>query len=85
VQEQWKLFADKFGSEITALVDAPIEKLAEVDKKTAELVRAFREGKFGYIPGGAGVYGIPVPPGKNAEAKYYERRQSSLGDFGKKK
>ncbi|MBU3958202.1 MAG: TIGR00375 family protein [Nanoarchaeota archaeon] len=85
VQEQWKLFASKFGSEITALVDAPVEKLAEVDKKTAELVRAFREGKFSYIPGGAGVYGIPVPPGKKAEVKYFENRQSSLEDFSRKR
>jgi len=87
VQEQWKLFASKFGNEITALIDTPVEKLAEVDRKTAELVRAFRKGEFNYIPGGAGVYGIPVPPGKKAETKYYEQsqraEQKSLGDFKK--
>lgn len=88
VQEQWKLFANKFGNEITALIDTPVDKLAEIDKKTAELVKAFREGKFSYIPGGAGVYGIPIPPGKKAETKYFEQsqkaEQKSLGDFGEK-
>ncbi len=83
VQEQWKVFVNKFGNEITALIDTPVEKLAETDRKTAEFIKAFREGKFSYVPGGAGVYGIPVPPGKKAEVKYYESVQKSLGDFKK--
>ncbi len=76
VQEHWKAFVNKFGNEITALIDIPTEKLAEVDKKTAELVNAFRKGEFNYIPGGAGVYGIPVPPGERVNVKYYDSSQA---------
>ena len=81
VQDMWRVYVDRFGNEITALIDTPIEELNKIDPKTAELVRLFREDKFRYVPGGAGVYGIPVPPNKPFEVKYYEARQKGLGEF----
>ncbi len=84
VQDLWKEFVKAFGSEIKALIDTPIGELEKIHKPTAGLVQAFREGKFRYIPGGAGVYGIPVPPGKPFEIKYFESKQASLSSFSKK-
>jgi len=72
VQEMWRLFINRFGNEIDVLTSIPIPQLEEVDKKTAEMVQLFREDKFSYIPGGAGAYGIPVPPGKEAKIKVWD-------------
>jgi uncharacterized protein (TIGR00375 family) len=72
VQERWRTFIKRFGNEITVLTATPISALEEVDKKTAEMIQLFREDKFNYIPGGAGEYGIPVPPGKKAKMKVWD-------------
>lgn len=71
VQEIWNLFIRKFGNEITILTTIPTSDLEEIDKKTADMVQLFRENRFNYIPGGAGEYGIPVPPGKEAKMKVW--------------
>lgn len=84
VQSLWREFVDKFGNEINVLIDAKIEDIEKVHKKTADLVKLFREDKFQYIPGGAGVYGIPVPPGKKVNIDFYKHRQKGLEDFVKK-
>jgi PHP family Zn ribbon phosphoesterase len=81
VQDLWKAFINRFGNEITVLADVPEEELLKVHGRTAELIAAFRADKFRWIPGGAGIYGVPVPPGKRAEIKYFESRQKSLSDF----
>jgi uncharacterized protein (TIGR00375 family) len=67
VQVVWENFTHKFGSEITILLHTPISELKEIEPKTAEMVHLFRNNQFKYIPGGGGVYGIPVPPGKKLE------------------
>jgi len=72
VQEMWRKFISRFGNEITALINTPIDQLSEVHPKTAELIAAFRQNKFSYVPGGGGFYGIPVPPGKNATMKIWK-------------
>lgn len=72
VQEIWRLFINKFGNEIEVLTSIPISQLEEIDKKTAEMILLFREDKFSYVPGGAGEYGIPVPPGKEAKIKVWD-------------
>ncbi|VVB73587.1 Uncharacterised protein [uncultured archaeon] len=72
VQEMWRLFINKFRNEISVLTTAPISELESVDKRTAEMIRLFREDKFSYIPGGAGEYGVPVPPGKDAKMKVWD-------------
>ena len=67
VQAVWEKFTHKFGNEITILLHTPISELKEIEPKTAEMVHLFRNNEFRYIPGGGGVYGIPVPPGKKLE------------------
>jgi len=71
VQSLWRRFIDRFGSEINALLHAPINELSEIHSDTAELVELFRAGRFRYIPGGGGVYGVPVPPGKKLEMNFW--------------
>jgi uncharacterized protein (TIGR00375 family) len=72
VQDMWRLFIKRFGTEITVLTTASISELEGVDRKTAEMIQLFREDRFSYIPGGAGEYGIPVPPGKEAKMKVWD-------------
>lgn len=81
VQEVWKVFVNRFDSEIKVLLEAGEEELAKVDPKVAEHIKFFREGKIEYMPGGAGVYGKLLPPGKKAELKVYRFRQKGIGDF----
>ncbi|MFQ6009713.1 MAG: TIGR00375 family protein [Candidatus Aenigmatarchaeota archaeon] len=81
VQDLWRQLVDSFGSEIKVLIEVPIEDIAKIDQGTSELISAFRNGKFRYIPGGAGVYGIPIPPGKKLEIKYYEHKQKNLSEY----
>jgi len=71
VQSLWRRFIDRFGSEINALLRAPINELSEIHASTAELVELFRADRFRYVPGGGGVYGIPVPPGKKLEMNFW--------------
>ncbi|MFH1224549.1 MAG: TIGR00375 family protein [Candidatus Diapherotrites archaeon] len=94
VQGLWKDFVERFGNEISALIDAPVEELAEVNADAAKKINAFRKGWVFYIPGGGGKYGTPVigdSPGdlerrrKEAEQglkkKNPARGQRTLGDF----
>lgn len=81
ITEIWKRFVEKFGDEITVLIDAPIEELRKVDPKVAAYVEAFRDEKIENIPGGAGEYGKLVPLGKKAEINYYKYRQKTLGEY----
>ena len=81
VQDTWKEFVRRFGNEIRVLLEVPVDEIRRVNAKTGDLISAFREGKYRYIPGGAGVYGVPVPPGKEFEIKYYKHRQKNLAEF----
>lgn len=92
VQEVWKKFVDAFGTEIHALLDAPLHELREVDHKVAENIESFRNGCVVYYPGGGGKYGIPFIC-KNEEDKQMKlleiaemekgknKGQKTLGDF----
>jgi PHP family Zn ribbon phosphoesterase len=60
VQNTWNQFIERFGSEITVLVDAPIEELKEVNPLVASKVNSFRKGLVIYLPGGGGEYGKPI-------------------------
>lgn len=78
VQEMWKKYADKFGTEINALLNAEINELEKIDKNIAKYIQLFRESKIEFIPGGAGVYGKLLKPGE----KYtIEKKQKSLSEF----
>lgn len=81
VQQEWKRFVERFGNEIKILLGVGEEKLEEVNPKVAEFIGYFREGKIKYVPGGGGVYGQLVPPGKAVEIKEFKGRQLKLGEF----
>jgi len=81
VQTLWNAYVKEFGNEIQVLTKTPIEDLKRIHARTGELIELFRENKFRYIPGGGGVYGVPVPPGKKFELKYFKHRQKTLADF----
>ena len=85
VQSVWNDFISRFGSETRVLLDEDIPDLAKIDGGVAEYIRYFRENRINYIPGGAGVYGKLLPPGKRYEMRYYEFRQKGLGDFLRRK
>ncbi|MEM3369393.1 MAG: TIGR00375 family protein [Candidatus Micrarchaeia archaeon] len=72
VQEIWRKYIESFGTEIDILIKAEINDLERIDKKVSELISSFRDNRFKYIPGGAGQYGIPVPPGKKASYKVWK-------------
>ena len=60
VQQRWLAIVEKFGDEITALVDAKEQELLEADKAVGEKIIAFRNELVLYIPGGGGQYGVPI-------------------------
>ncbi|MHA2141838.1 MAG: endonuclease Q family protein [Candidatus Thorarchaeota archaeon] len=51
-----------FGPETTILTETPLEDLAEVNLKLSVMIRSYRDGTIGYIPGGGGRYGTMVAP-----------------------
>jgi len=57
VKGAWEILVDKFGSEVTVLLDAELEGIDGVDPAVVHAVRMFREGKVRVIPGGGGQYG----------------------------
>lgn len=60
VQSRWLRIVEKFGNEISVLVDAKESELLEADREIGEKIIAFRKGLVLYIPGGGGDYGRPI-------------------------
>ncbi len=58
----WERFLREFGSEISVLVDAPVEELAKIHEDVAKAVWAYRNRKLVVIPGGGGKYGEILLP-----------------------
>ncbi len=64
VQELWDSLLAAFGSEVTVLVDAPLDALREPShhggdlSKVVEAIEAFRAGHIRILPGGGGRYGV---------------------------
>lgn len=81
VQTKWEDFVKKFGNEIKILIETDITELMKLDEKIAEMIKAFRDNKIDYVPGGGGVYGKILPPGKKPKIEYYKFKQKSLSDF----
>ena len=48
---------NELGTEFGIIVDAPIEKIKKSDEKIATVIKAIRENKINYTPGGGGTYG----------------------------
>lgn len=84
VQDTWKEFVDASGSEIGVLLNAGLVELNKISPKVVEYIRYFRDDRIKYIPGGAGVYGKLLPPGKEVKMKTCDSIQKGLTDFLKK-
>jgi uncharacterized protein (TIGR00375 family) len=78
VNELWALLVEKFGSEISVLVDSPIEKIREVNLPTAEKIKLFRDDRFSIIEGGGGKYGEIIFQ-ENKESRDSEISKVNLG------
>ncbi|MEM2878402.1 MAG: TIGR00375 family protein [Candidatus Hadarchaeales archaeon] len=63
VESVWKKLVERFGSEIGALVDAPVDEIERIaDVRVTAMVKAFRENGLRVVPGGGGRYGhLEVP------------------------
>jgi len=86
VQTAWNALVEKFGSEVTVLLDAKPDELGYVDKKIVDAILAFRRGDVILHPGGGGRYGwIELPGGSSSDPAPDEndtaKNQSSLLDF----
>ena len=57
VQRIWQELILKFGDEISALIDAPLEELVEIDPELARRIQAFRDKTLQIKVGGGGKYG----------------------------
>lgn len=57
VQKIWKELVQKFGSEISVLIHAPLEDIEKIDDKLAQVIKAFRKNSLHIVAGGGGKYG----------------------------
>lgn len=57
VQKIWKELVQTFGSEIEVLIYAPLDEVAGVESKLADVIRSFRENTLNIRPGAGGHYG----------------------------
>ena len=85
VQTIWKALIDKYGTEVSVLVDTDINN-SGVDERVINAINAFKEGKVKVCPGGGGQYGTVELPGSDAsdEGKNCVKNgdpQRSLLDF----
>jgi len=83
VLEEHNKLIEKFGNELTVLLDAGKEELLKVtNERIADAIIKVREGKVKYIPGYDGVYGRPVFDEEELEKKRIRiHSQKSLIDF----
>ena len=57
VQKIWKELIQTFGSEIGALIYAPLDEISKTDSKLAEVIGSFRDNTLKIQPGAGGMYG----------------------------
>lgn len=65
VQVTWKALIDKYGTEVSVLVDTDIND-SGIDERVIRAINAFKEGKVKVCPGGGGQYGTVELPGSEA-------------------
>ncbi|MFH1587972.1 MAG: endonuclease Q family protein [Candidatus Diapherotrites archaeon] len=80
VQSNWQDLIDKFKTEITILVDAPIEEIIEENSEIGKTIDSFRKGFIVYDSGGGGNYGTPYicHSIKECELKRKEIKEKNL-------
>lgn len=82
IQNEWDSLVEKFGDEITVLIDIPITEIRkQSDPKIAYMTEAFRKGKLDITPGGGGKYGELKRPSKVIKSQKKET-QKTITDFG---
>ena len=82
----WELyykFLNKFGTELSIILDLEKEKLEEVDKLTADLITKIRQGQVKFRPGADGEFGVPYFDKEqfDQDLKLPEKKQKNLLDF----
>jgi uncharacterized protein (TIGR00375 family) len=81
VQDSWRGMVKQFKTEIAVLIDVPIESIkAEGGEKLANLIGAYRKGRFNIQEGGGGRYGEVLFYKKNPQ-NFYTGNQSMLDSF----
>ncbi len=81
VQGVWDALTNRYGSEVSVLIDADLAD-SGVDKKVIDAIVAFREGKVKVLPGGGGQYGrVELPEQDCCPRITGNEPQKSLGDF----
>lgn len=84
VVNNWEKLINKFGNEVTVLIDARIKEIDKVtNSKITNAILAFRENKIIVHPGGGGEYGkIEIPKDLDFEKCNREKeKQQTLFDF----
>lgn len=88
VQGEWNRLVKALGSEITILIDAPLDAIQDVARPVVyDGIEAFREGRVIIHPGGGGEYGsieLPGPSKKQKKAPVERKRisgQKRLSDY----
>jgi uncharacterized protein (TIGR00375 family) len=65
VQTIWKALIDKYGTEVSVLIDTDINN-SGIDERVIRAINAFKNGKVKVCPGGGGQYGTVELPGSDA-------------------
>ncbi|UGV40119.1 TIGR00375 family protein [Methanococcoides orientis] len=84
VRTAWESLVEKFGNEVTVLLDTNPDQLGIVDRRIVDAILAFRNGEVIIHPGGGGQYGwigLPDSENKPKEDPTKPKNQSSLFDF----
>ncbi|MCX9074382.1 MAG: phosphotransferase, partial [Candidatus Methanoperedens sp.] len=80
VQKIWNALIERYGSEVTVLVDADIRD-SGVDERAINAILAFREGKVKVHPGGGGQYGHVELSDTKRDFQNSPEPQKSLFEF----
>ncbi len=81
VKSEWEGLVTRFGDEISVLVDASPESLAEATRPhIVEVIKAFRAGTLRVISGGGGRYGH-LETGEEVAKKLPPKPQRKLTEF----
>ena len=83
VRSIWLSLIEQAGSEVHALIDAPLDSFEGVDERVIEAIAHFREGRLIIKPGGGGRYGVVRLPrkGETVPPLTSDGSQRTLFDF----